>query len=138
MVLPLLLSLLFFILSGIHLNWAIGGTFGFAAALPTKESGERVLNPKKIDSTIVGSGLMAFSFFYLLKSGLIDLNQPDWILSYGGWIIPAIFILRAIGDFNYVGFFKKIKNTDFGKLDTRFFSPLCLAIAIIGIVIQLN
>ncbi|WP_159099309.1 MULTISPECIES: hypothetical protein [Aquimarina] len=47
MILPILLSLIFFILGIIHFNWVVGGTFGFEASLPTKESDECVLNPKK-------------------------------------------------------------------------------------------
>ncbi|WP_317130658.1 DUF3995 domain-containing protein [Psychroserpens sp. NJDZ02] len=52
-------------------------------------------------------------------------------------MIPLIFLLIAIGEFKYIGFFKSIKKTDFGKLDTKLLSPLCLIIAIFGIVIQL-
>ena len=120
----------------IHFNWVIGGEFGFAESLPTKENGERILNPKKIDSAVVGIGLTAFGIFYLFKSGLIEYNLPEWILTYGGWIIPILFLIRAVGEFKYVGFFKSIKKTDFGKLDTKFFSPLCLIIAIFGLIIQ--
>ncbi|WP_308990526.1 DUF3995 domain-containing protein [Mariniflexile litorale] len=125
------------VLGIIHFNWLMGGEFGFSESLPTKENGERVLNPKKIDSAIVGIGLIAFGIFYLLKSGFIDYNSPEWIMKYGSWIIPIIFLLRAIGEFKYVGFFKSIKKTDFGKLDTELFSPLCLIIGILGIIIQL-
>ncbi len=92
----------------IHFNWVIGGSFGFAASLPTKETGERVLNPKKVDSAIVGLGLTAFGLFYLIKANLITVNIPSWILIYVKWIIPAIFLLRAMGDFRYIGFFKPI------------------------------
>jgi hypothetical protein len=104
MILSILLSIIFFVLGIIHLNWVIGGKFGFMESLPTKESGERVLNPKKNDSGIVGIGLIGFGLFYLMKVDLINFNQPDWILKYGSWIIPSIFILRAIGEFKYVGF----------------------------------
>ena len=135
--LSLILSFVFFILGIIHLNWAIGGTFGFAASLPTKETGERVLNPKKLDSAIVGLGLMCFASFYLIKADLIDLDIPHWILKYVSWMIPTIFILRAVGEFKYVGFFKKIKHTAFGELDTKFYSPLCALIGIIGILMQI-
>jgi len=137
MILSIILSIIFIVLGLIHFNWVIGGTYGFAASLPTKENGERFLNPRKIDSAIVGIGLTAFSLFYLFKSSLISYQLPEWILTYGGWIIPAVFMLRAIGDFKYVGVFKSIKTTDFGKLDTKLFSPLCLIIAIFGILIQL-
>ncbi len=102
----------------------IGGEFGFSASLPTKPSGERVLNPKKIDSAIVGIGLIAFGIFYVFKSGLVNYHISESIMVYGSWIIPSIFMLRAMGDFKYIGFFKSISNTKFGKLDTKFFSPL--------------
>jgi hypothetical protein len=97
-----------------------------------------VLNPTKWDSAIVGLGLISFGFFYLSNSSLIPKILPDWLITYGGWIIPAIFLLRAIGDFRYIGFFKKVKNTDFGKRDTKYFSPLCLILGIMGIIIQMD
>lgn len=137
MYLSILLSIILIGLGLIHFNWVIGGKFGFSESLPTKESGERVLNPKKIDSAIVGIGLTIFGIFYILKSGLMEYNIPAWIMKYGSWIIPIIFLLRAIGEFRYVGFFKSIKKTEFGKLDTKLFSPLCLAIGILGIIIHI-
>lgn len=136
MLLSILLSLILIALAMIHFHWAVGGKFGFTEALPTKESGERVLNPTKIDCAIVGIGLTAFGIFYLLRSGLIEYDIPEWGVKYAGWIIPTIFLLRAIGDFKYVGLFKRVKNTNFGKLDTNFFSPLCLIIAVLAIIIQ--
>ena len=137
MIFSILLSVILFGLAIIHFNWVIGGKFGFAESLPTKESGERVLNPKKFDSAVVAIGLTVFGIFYLLKSGLLENNLPEWIMNYGGWIIPVIFLLRALGEFNYVGFFKKVKNTQFGKLDTKFYSPLFLLIGIVGIIVKL-
>jgi hypothetical protein len=71
-------------------------------------------------------------------SGLITFNTPDWLSKYGLWTIAVIFTLRAIGDFNYVGFFKKIKHTKFGKNDTKYFSPLCLTIGILTIILELT
>lgn len=137
MFLSILLGIILIGLGLIHFNWVIGGKFGFSESLPTKESGERVLNPKKIDSAIVGIELTIFGIFYVLKSGLIEYSLPAWIIKYGSWIIPIIFLLRAIGEFRYVGFFKSIKKTEFGKLDTKLFSPLCLAIGILGIIIHI-
>ena len=57
---------------------------------------------------------------------------------YVGWVISSIFILRSIGDFKYIGFFKKLKTSKFGKMDSKLFSPLCLTIGLIGIIIELN
>lgn len=137
LILSITLSSILIGLGILHFNWAIGGKFGFAKALPTNEQGERILNPSKIDCAIVGIGLTALGAFYLFKSGLIEYHLPEWLLQYGSWIIPAIFIVRAIGDFKYAGFFKSIKETPFGKLDTQLFSPLCLVIGILGILLNL-
>lgn len=137
MILSIILMLILIALGVIHFNWVFGGKFGFKESLPTKENGERVLNPRKIDSAIVGIVLTAFGVFYALKSGLINYNIPEQIMTYGSWIIPILFLLRAIGEFKYVGFFKSVRKTGFGKLDTMFFSPLCLLIGILGLIIQL-
>ncbi|MDZ7649822.1 MAG: DUF3995 domain-containing protein [Cytophagales bacterium] len=69
-ILPIVLSVIFLSLGAIHFHWAMGGTFGFAAALPTNTNGERVLNPKRIDSAIVALGLTAFALFYIFQSWL--------------------------------------------------------------------
>ncbi len=90
-----------------------------------------------MDSFIVGMGLTAFGIFYLFQSGIIAYNLSAGILNYGGWIISIIFLLRAVGDFKYIRFINSITNTNFGKLDTKFLSPLCLVIGILGIIIQL-
>ncbi len=58
----------------------------------------------------------------MIKSGLVNIPLPNWVTSYMYWIVPSIFILRAIGDFNYVGFFKRIKQTEFSKADPTLFS----------------
>jgi hypothetical protein len=39
--------------------------------------------------------------------------------------------LRAIGDFRYVGFFKRIRDSKFARLDTLAYSPLCAALAVL-------
>ncbi|AUS05183.1 DUF3995 domain-containing protein [Pseudotamlana carrageenivorans] len=137
MIIPLFLSAIFLILALIHFNWIFGGTFGLNASLPTNLEGKRVLNPKPLETVIVGLDLSFFSLFYILQSGLITFTLPHWVISVGGWLIPSIFLLRAIGEFKYVGFFKRIKHTAFGKMDTKLFSPLCLVIAIMGFLVQL-
>ncbi|MFY0601121.1 MAG: DUF3995 domain-containing protein [Cyclobacteriaceae bacterium] len=137
MILSLILTAIFFTLGIIHFYWSLGGELGINKTIPTKENDKAILNPRKRDTAVVGMGLVAFGVFYIMKSGVIELNMSEWILKYGSWIISLIFILRAIGEFNYVGFFKKVKRTEFGKMDTKFFSPLCLIIGILGIAIAL-
>lgn len=133
--LSVLNSFILLILSSIHINWAFGGSWGFANALPTNLKGERVLNPKKIDSAIVGIGLLSFAIYFLIYGKLLEISLPNWLLHYGIWVVSGLFMLRAIGDFKYIGIFKSVKKTNFGALDTKFYSPLCLFLSVVGIIL---
>jgi hypothetical protein len=48
----------------------------------------------------------------------------------GIFILAILFALRAMGDFHYVGFFKKVKSTPFALYDTKYFSPFCLYLSL--------
>ncbi len=137
-ILSVLLFLVFAVLSGFHFYWIFGGTFGINKVIPTKEGAtlnKQVIPP--VATLVVALGLLFFGLLYLLKGGFISVPLPNWVIAYGTWFVPSIFLLRAIGDFNYVGFFKKVRNTDFAKADSTLFSPLCLGIGASGFAIQL-
>lgn len=136
-ILSTILFVIFTLLGLIHLYWLFGGKWGLEKVIPTKGIEENNLSIPKIATLIVALALVLFGVIYLVKSGFISVRLPNWVSNYGYWVIPSIFILRAIGEFKYVGFFKKIKNSEFSKADTKWFSPLCLIIGIIGIIIQL-
>ena len=70
--------------------------------------------------------------------GLIAFETPQWLYKYGLWIVASIFAFKSIGDINYVGYFKKIKQTKFGKNDTKCFSALCLTIGLLTIILELK
>ncbi|PKK36708.1 hypothetical protein BWI96_10020 [Siphonobacter sp. SORGH_AS_0500] len=134
-----LLFLIFLCISSIHFYWAAGGKWGSDAVLPTKaDNNIKVLNPGIVSTLIVAFGLLVFGFFILIVTKLVTFSIPQWLTTYGLWIIAGIFILRAIGDFNYVGFFKTIKHTKFGESDTKYFSPLCLVIGVLTIILALT
>jgi len=126
---------IFTLLALIHFSWALGSTWGFENALPRNEAGNYVLNPAPWESAVVGLGLILFAMLYLIWADILPLTLPGWLMSVGSWVIPLIFLLRAIGDFKYVGFFKSITSTDFARLDTIFYSPLCLILAVAGLVL---
>ncbi|WP_108808565.1 DUF3995 domain-containing protein [Aquimarina spinulae] len=136
-ILSIILCLIFVVLGGFHFYWLFGGVWGLRKVIPTKGNEKNTLAIPKFATLVVGLILVAFGLVYLIKSGFISVQFPNWITIYGYWFIPSIFILRAIGEFKYVGYFKKIKNTEFSKADSKIFSPLCLVIGIIGILIQL-
>lgn len=135
--LSILLSLVFFVLSGIHIYWLFGGKKGLDSVLPTKENQDFVMSIPPIATLLSGLALFGFAFVYIIKSDLLELAISENLLNGLCWVLPVIFILRAIGDFNYLGFFKKVKNTKFAKADSKLFAPLCLGIGIVGLFIQL-
>ena len=136
-ILSIILFLIFTVLGGFHFYWLFGGIWGLEKVIPSKGDKAISLSIPKLATLIVGLVLVLFGLFYLIKSGLVIVHIPNWVTNYGYWFVPSIFILRAIGEFKYIGFFKKIKNTEFAKADSKIFSPLCLIIGIIGILIQL-
>jgi len=133
----LLLFIIFTILGGFHFYWLFGGMWGLKKVIPTKDNTQIVVSIPKFATLIVALGLIGIGILYFLNTGFLIEPTKNKILEYMYWTIPSIFILRAIGEFNYVGFFKKIKNTEFAQADTKLFSPLCFCIGIIGIAIQL-
>lgn len=97
--------------------------------------------PGIIPTLIVALGLLGFGLVVFLNIFELDFKLPFWLYivhKYGLWIIASIFTLRAIGEFKYVGFFKRYKQTKFGQNDTKYYSPLCLTIGILTIILELN
>lgn len=133
----IVLFVIFTILGGIHFYWLFGGTWGLKQAIPTKTNEPNNLSIPNFATLVVSIILISFGLIYLFKSEILSFHSQNWLTKYGYQIIPYLFLIRAIGEFKYVGFFKKIKNTEFSKADTKIFSPLCLIIGIIGITILL-
>ena len=110
-------SLIFIVLGLLHFYWAFGGTFALNNALPTTREGVKLFDPGKFLTIVVGVILLIFAYMVLKMDSYI-------------YILAILFAIRVIGDFNYVGFFKKIRSTPFAIYDTKYFSPLCFYLAV--------
>jgi hypothetical protein len=130
-----LLAVVLGTLSLLHFYWSLGGKRGFDGALPKDASGRRVLNPGRASCAVVATGLLAFAGYYLVRVGLVPVRLPGWLLTYGTWGVAALFALRTLGDFGYVGLTKKIRHTNFARRDTRYYSPLCGLLALGAVLI---
>jgi len=115
-------------MGAIHFYWALGGKFLLDAAIPTKD-GTKLLNPGLFLTFLVGFILLGFAFV------VWEIKSEDAVYLYLNWAIATLFGIRAIGDFNMVGFFKKIKHTKFALYDTKYFSPLCLTLSLSLVVL---
>ena len=128
-------SIIFLLLSILHFYWAFGGQLWFGAVLPKNANGLKMLNPVMVASLIVALGLLFLAFVTIGNLGLFDNFIKGIYFRYGTLVIAAVFFLRAIGDFKFVGFFKTVTGTRFAINDTQFFSPLCLFIGAISVII---
>lgn len=128
-------SVIFILLSVLHFYWAFGGKLWYDDVLPTSSDGLQKMNPGTTAGLIIAFGLLFFATITAGNQGLFDRYIKRTYVRYGTLSIAILFFLRAIGDFKFIGFFKTIKWTRFGINDTQIFSPLCLFIALLSVLI---
>ncbi|WP_307545189.1 DUF3995 domain-containing protein [Paenibacillus sp. V4I5] len=118
---------LLFCIGGLHVFWAFGGQWGSRVAIPaTSGLGEQTFKPGPIATLIVAILLFSSALLLSIQGGLLPvLPSFPWV-QWGCWLCVFVFGLRAIGDFKYVGLFKRVKQTRFATYDTFLFTPLCL------------
>jgi hypothetical protein len=118
-------------LAGVHIYWAAGGKAGKGGAVPSLE-GRPVLKPSSFVTALVAAGLLAMAALLALRIGWLPpaaFPAVGVIVQIAVWLMAAMFALRAVGDFRYVGFFKRIRDSRFARLDTWAYSPLCACLA---------
>ena len=121
------------LLAAVHLYWAAGGNAGKGAAIPTAD-GQAVIKPSALSTAMVAAALCAAAALVVLRIGwlaLPGLAGDGIFVGIAIWLLAAVFALRAIGDFRYVGFFKRVRDTGFARLDTLAYSPLCAGLAVL-------
>jgi len=132
----IVLITIFLSLSAIHVYWAFGGTALIENAIPVdneipEANGKPTFQPGKAITLLVAAGLAVLALLVAILAWPPVLNI-DYLsyAAYAGWAASLIFAARAIGDFKYVGFFKRITDTNFARLDTKYYAPLCVALSI--------
>jgi hypothetical protein len=125
-----------FAVSGIHIYWTFGGRWGANAAVPSTGSGP--LFRPSIFATAVVAVLAAIAAWFVIEwGGGYKRLFPQFLFSFGGWVLAAVFIVRAVGDFRWLGFFKRNKGTVFARWDSMLYSPLCLFLGVALVLIGL-
>lgn len=114
-----------------HVYWALGGRFLTDAVIPTRHTPqglERIFNPSPLAALIVAAYLAAImGLAYAVSQGTMVVLSPVVLRILLG-IAGTIFLLRAVGDFRYMGFFRRVHGTPFAWWDTRLFSPFILLV----------
>jgi hypothetical protein len=127
-------SVVFVLLALWHFYMALVPRAGRSGAVPSVD-GKPLFVPGRTATVAVGMVLLLFSVLVVATAGMIDVGLPRLVLSLLSYGLAAGLLARAIGEFKYVGFFKRIHGTAFARLDTWLYSPVCLALAVaVGLV----
>jgi len=113
-------------LAMLHIYWALGGKLDIKKVIPVV-NGDPVFTPGVLGTFAVAVALVCFAAV-AMAIGFPDVMSADYkpYLKFPGFAIGAVLIIRAIGDFRYVGFFKRVRGSHFATYDSWIFSPFCL------------
>jgi hypothetical protein len=128
-ILGLLLAAIFAVLGLLHVYWAIGGKSGGGAAVPTVND-VAAFSPSPQATLMVAAALFAAMLVILGCLGWFGETIPNRLFRVMTLVISLAFLLRAVGDFRLVGFFKPATESAFAYWDTWLYSPLCLFISV--------
>jgi hypothetical protein len=127
--LPLAVCLGFVGLALWHFYMALVPASGVAGAVPSVE-GKPVFVPTRAATVGVGVVLLLFALLVAATAGMVSVGLPAVALSGLSCVLAVGLLARAIGDFRYVGLFKRVRGTKFARRDTLLYSPLCLLLAV--------
>jgi Protein of unknown function (DUF3995) len=125
-------------LAALHVYWAFGGKSGAATAVPERD-GKPLFAPGPAACAIVAALLAAAAVVVWSKGAAWSpAGVPRGASTVGAFAVAVAFMGRAIGDFRWVGFFKRRRGTKFARNDSWFYSPLCLALGVGALVVALS
>ncbi|MCP3875562.1 MAG: DUF3995 domain-containing protein [Desulfobacteraceae bacterium] len=125
-IISIALTIAFAIIAVFHVLWAVGYKLDIRNMVPVV-NGEPVFTPGPVGTVLVSIVLCGFAGVSL-GLGFPDSVPVNYLpfLKIVGIAIGVILLIRAIGDFKYAGFFKRIKGSNFAKYDSLLYSPFCL------------
>lgn len=98
-------------------------------AVPSRD-GTPLFRPSRVATLAVAAMLLLFAALVGSCAGLWRLGIPHRVLVIFSYALALGLVGRAVGDFRYVGFFKRIRGSQFARLDSLIFSPVCLLLAL--------
>jgi hypothetical protein len=122
-------TIAFVVLALWHFHMALRPGVGAGGAVPSIE-GRPLFVPSAKATVAVGVVLLLFACLVAATGGLFHVGVPSRFLTWSSFALALGLLARAIGDFKYVGLFKRVRGSRFARLDTLVYSPLCLLLAI--------
>ena len=128
MVIASLVGVAFVILAIWHFYMAMFPAANASGAVPSID-GRPLFTPSTRATVGVGIVLLMFALLVAATGRLVDVGVSSRLLTWASFALALGLLARAIGDFRYVGFFKRVRGSRFATLDSYLFSPICLLLA---------
>jgi uncharacterized protein DUF3995 len=122
-------AFIFAVLGSLHGYWAAGGRVGSAAAVPQGHDGAPLFRPGRATTVAVGLALWTAAAVLLARVRDLDKGHSAMLPRAGCLLLAVVFLARAVGDFRFIGLFKKRRSTRFAAFDSWVYTPLCLFLA---------
>lgn len=123
------LAIAFCVLSVLHIAWALGFRGDNVQVLPMRD-GQPLFRPGPASTLVVAALLFLAALLVTQRAGLGREFIPAGLVVPGCWGVSVSLVLRAVGEFRYVGFFKRVRDTGFARMDTLLYSPLALLLGV--------
>jgi hypothetical protein len=108
---------------------ALSPASGESGAVPSV-AGKPLFVPSARATVAVAFVLLLFACLVAAMARIVDVGIPPPVLSWLCYALALGLLVRAVGEFKYVGFFKRVRGSRFARLDTLVYSPLCLLLAV--------
>ena len=108
-------AFVFVVLAGWHVVMAVRPASVESAALPTV-GGRPLFVPSRTATVGVAVVLLLFAWLVAATAGLVSVDLSRAVLSWLSYALAVGLLGRAIGEFKYVGFFKKVRGSRFATL----------------------
>jgi Protein of unknown function (DUF3995) len=127
--LALAVSVVFLLLALWHVWMALHPVAGLGVAVPS--AGEKPLfAPSRTATFAVAAALVVCAILVSATGSLIEIGLAQGVLAALSYALALGLLIRAVGDFRYVGFFKRVRGTRFAHMDSLVYSPACALLAL--------
>jgi len=119
---------------GFHTYWGLGGQYARHVSVPHKIDGTPLFVPSALATLSVALILLFMLAALAIYSLRLDVSLPRAWLRALIAALAFVFLARGLSWHPYVGLFKTVRITEFGRKDTWFYSPACV-LAGVGLLV---
>jgi hypothetical protein len=124
-----IIALSLFAIAIVHFCWGIA-SMEEEAVLASEYEDQSLAAPTNTECLDVAAALILASVIVAARGELLRSPMPEAWTHIGAFAVGTVLIARGIGDFRYVGFFKRVRDTAFAEWDTRLFSPISFLLGV--------